>query len=78
MSAVNLQEVHDFLIEVAYQAGEMITSAKPAVTGHGTKKVFIKLHINNRTALETEAMNRTQQTLSQKPTKQSRKWSLQN
>ncbi|KXT09893.1 hypothetical protein AC579_8810 [Pseudocercospora musae] len=38
MSAVNLQEVHDFLIEVAYQAGEMITSAKPAVTGHGTKK----------------------------------------
>ncbi|CAK4030477.1 Inositol monophosphatase 2 [Lecanosticta acicola] len=38
MSAVNLQEVHDFLVEIAYQAGEMITTAKPAVSAHGTKK----------------------------------------
>lgn len=39
MSAVDLQEVHDFLISIAYDAGQMITSATPAVTGHGTKKV---------------------------------------
>lgn len=38
MSAVNLQEVHDFLIEVAHRAGEMITSAKPTAAGSGTKK----------------------------------------
>ncbi|CAK1359926.1 unnamed protein product [Cercospora beticola] len=38
MSAVNLKEVHDFLVEIAYKAGEMITSATPAVSGHGTKK----------------------------------------
>ncbi|KAI5360811.1 Putative inositol monophosphatase [Septoria linicola] len=38
MSAVDLQEVHDFLVKIAYEAGKMITSAKPAVSGHGTKK----------------------------------------
>ncbi|SMY22677.1 unnamed protein product [Zymoseptoria tritici ST99CH_1A5] len=34
----DLQAVHDFLVEVAYKAGEIIRSATPAVTGHGTKK----------------------------------------
>ncbi|WPH02037.1 Hypothetical protein R9X50_00489200 [Acrodontium crateriforme] len=38
MSTVNLQEVHDFLIKIAHQAGEMITSAKPTAAGSGTKK----------------------------------------
>ena len=38
MSAIDLQEVHDFLVKIAYKAGDMITSAKPAVSGHGTKK----------------------------------------
>jgi myo-inositol-1(or 4)-monophosphatase len=38
MSTPNLQEVHDFLIRIAYQAGSMITSAKPAPAGLGTKK----------------------------------------
>ncbi|KAF2768719.1 inositol monophosphatase [Teratosphaeria nubilosa] len=38
MSAVNLQEVHDFLIQIAYKAGDMITSAKPAPAGSGIKK----------------------------------------
>lgn len=38
MSAINLQEVHDFLVEVAHKAGDTIRSATPAVTGHGTKK----------------------------------------
>ena len=36
MSVVDLQEVHDFLIGIAYKAGEMITSAKP--TAADTKK----------------------------------------
>lgn len=38
MSAINLQEVHDFLVIVAHKAGETIRNATPAVTGHGTKK----------------------------------------
>ncbi|KAK3708676.1 hypothetical protein LTR37_011398 [Vermiconidia calcicola] len=38
MSAVNLQEVHDFLVEIAYRAGEMITSAKPIQSDAGQKK----------------------------------------
>lgn len=38
MGDVNLKEVHDFLIEVAYKAGEMITSAVPSEADTGTKK----------------------------------------
>lgn len=26
------------LVQIAYKAGEMVTSAKPAAAGHGTKK----------------------------------------
>ncbi|KAI6901204.1 inositol monophosphatase [Hortaea werneckii] len=35
---VDLQDVHDFLIDVAYRAGGMITSAKPVAAGSGMKK----------------------------------------
>lgn len=38
MSDMDLQEVHDFLIAVAYKAGEMITSAHPTTSGAGSKK----------------------------------------
>lgn len=38
MSKINLQEVHDFLVQVAHKAGDTIRNATPAVTGHGTKK----------------------------------------
>ena len=38
MSNVNLQEVHDFLVAIAHQAGDMVRSATPTTTGHGTKK----------------------------------------
>lgn len=38
MGEVDLQEVHDFLINVAHDAGIMVASAKPEVAGHGTKK----------------------------------------
>ncbi|KAH9832143.1 Inositol monophosphatase [Teratosphaeria destructans] len=38
MSTVNLQEVHDFLVQIAYRAGDMIASATPAPAGSGIKK----------------------------------------
>lgn len=39
MSAPNLQEVHDFLVAIAYKAGDMISSANPTTTEDlGTKK----------------------------------------
>lgn len=39
MSAPDLQEVHDFLVSIAYKAGDMIISAKPTTTEDlGTKK----------------------------------------
>lgn len=38
MSTPNLQEVHDFMISVAREAGEMITSARPKQTDAGMKK----------------------------------------
>lgn len=37
-AAIDYQEIHDVLVQIALQAGEMITSAQPAVSGHGTKK----------------------------------------
>lgn len=36
MASPNLQEIHDFLFELALKAGDMITSAKPGVVD--TKK----------------------------------------
>jgi len=39
MSAVNLREVHDFLVGVAYRAGDMIITATPTTSeALGTKK----------------------------------------
>jgi len=38
MASVNLQEVHDFLVDLANKAGEVINSAKPSGAGAGTKK----------------------------------------
>lgn len=38
MSAIDLQEVHDFLIEVAHKAGKMITSAVPTADSASSKK----------------------------------------
>lgn len=35
---VNHQEVHDLLVEIAHQAGEMITNANPLVSTTSTKK----------------------------------------
>ncbi|KAL2005029.1 hypothetical protein VTN00DRAFT_2879 [Thermoascus crustaceus] len=34
----NLQEIHDFLIDLAFKAGETITSALPLINGVGSKK----------------------------------------
>ena len=38
MSAVDLQEVHDLLVHIAHNAGDMINAAKPKTAGLGTKK----------------------------------------
>lgn len=38
MGGINLQEVHDFLIEVAYKAGATISSAEPTEADTATKK----------------------------------------
>jgi len=38
MVAVDLQAVHDFLIQIAHEAGTMILTAKPVAAGSGTKK----------------------------------------
>lgn len=38
MSAINLEEVHDFLIQIAHDAGKMISTAKPVAAGSGQKK----------------------------------------
>ena len=52
MSAVDLQEVHDFLIEVAYKAGEMITSATPNAAEAGQKKNSVDLVTDTDKAVE--------------------------
>ncbi|KAK4902757.1 hypothetical protein LTR27_000696 [Elasticomyces elasticus] len=36
--AVDLQGVHDLLIQIAHKAGDMIINAKPVAAGSGTKK----------------------------------------
>jgi hypothetical protein len=35
---LNLEEIHDVLVTIAKEAGEMITGAKPVVGGVGSKK----------------------------------------
>jgi myo-inositol-1(or 4)-monophosphatase len=37
-SVPDLQEVHDFFIEIAKKAGDMITGARPLVNGADSKK----------------------------------------
>ena len=58
MSAVNLQEVHDFLIEVAYKAGEMITSATPNAAEAGQKKNSVDLVTDTDKAVEDMVSSR--------------------
>jgi hypothetical protein len=38
MADINLQEVHDFMIEIARKVGERITSATPSTGAAGSKK----------------------------------------
>jgi len=38
MDELDLQDIHDFLIEIAHQAGDMITAARPSNSGSGSKK----------------------------------------
>ena len=52
MSGVDFQEVHDFLIEVAYRAGEMITAATPNAADAGEKKNSVDLVTETDQAVE--------------------------
>lgn len=36
--AVDLEEVRDYLVDLAYKAGEKIATSKPIAAGSGTKK----------------------------------------
>lgn len=38
MADIDLQDIHDTLISIAYKAGEMITSAHPSTAGTDLKK----------------------------------------
>jgi myo-inositol-1(or 4)-monophosphatase len=38
MADLNLQEIHDFMISIAKQAGERIVSATPTTGAAGSKK----------------------------------------
>ena len=52
MSGVDIQEVHDFLIGVAYKAGEMITSATPNAAEACQKKNSVDLVTDTDKAVE--------------------------
>ncbi|CAD0111091.1 unnamed protein product [Aureobasidium uvarum] len=43
MSDINLQEVHDYLVDVAKQAGKVITAARPSTTAACEKKNSVDL-----------------------------------
>lgn len=38
MAAPNLEKIHDFLVSLAFQAGDIITNALPGTGGTGSKK----------------------------------------
>lgn len=38
MADINLQEIHDLLVEIAYEAGRMQLAATPSYLSSGTKK----------------------------------------
>lgn len=35
---INLREIHDFLIDLAFKAGDIITNALPNINGSDSKK----------------------------------------
>ena len=44
MADLNLQEIHDFMIQVAQQAADRITSAAPTTDTSGSKKNCTSSH----------------------------------
>ncbi|KZF21185.1 inositol monophosphatase [Xylona heveae TC161] len=52
MSAPNLQEIHDTLIEVAQKAGDMILNARPSFQSAGNKKNSVDLVTETDQAVE--------------------------
>ena len=52
MGTVNLREVHNFLVEVAYKAGHMIRNARPNAAAAGEKKNSVDLVTETDQAVE--------------------------
>ncbi|KAF2843465.1 inositol monophosphatase [Patellaria atrata CBS 101060] len=52
MADINLQEIHDFLLSVAHEAGPMITSAHPSTASSGSKKNSVDLVTETDRAVE--------------------------
>ncbi|KAF2444708.1 inositol monophosphatase [Karstenula rhodostoma CBS 690.94] len=52
MADINLQEVHDFMIEIARKVGERITSATPSTGAAGSKKNSVDLVTETDQAVE--------------------------
>lgn len=50
---MNLQEIHDFLVSLAFRAGEIITNALPDSNGIGSKKNSVDLVTEYDRAVET-------------------------
>lgn len=53
MGDINLEEIHDFLVDIAHKAGEMITSARPNTAISGTKKNSADLVTETDQAVES-------------------------
>ncbi|CAO2647836.1 Nn.00g087580.m01.CDS01 [Neocucurbitaria sp. VM-36] len=53
MADINLEEIHDFMISIAKQAGDRIVSAKPTTENAGSKKNSVDLVTETDRAVET-------------------------
>lgn len=56
MATPNLKEIHDFLVSLAFKAGDIITNALPDNSGTGSKKNSM-LDTDERTAMEMSTQN---------------------
>ncbi|KAG9230451.1 myo-inositol-1-monophosphatase [Amylocarpus encephaloides] len=52
MADINLQEIHDLLIEIAYEAGRLMLTATPSYLDSGTKKNSVDLVTETDRAVE--------------------------
>ncbi|RFU35005.1 hypothetical protein B7463_g1314, partial [Scytalidium lignicola] len=60
MANINFQEIHDLLVEIAYEAGRMITDARPSIDVAGTKKNSADIVTETDQAVEKMVSTRLQ------------------